>query len=84
MKKDIWNFDHGISEDLKTFLKMFNYFFSGEFGLTTKLTCRYGAQWNSGQVERFVRQKSHHIIVFQNYVLCPQNCASSNVKSIID
>jgi len=24
MKKDIWNFDHGISEDLKTFLRMFN------------------------------------------------------------
>jgi len=24
MKKDIWNFDHEILEDLKTFLRMFN------------------------------------------------------------
>jgi hypothetical protein len=41
--------------------------------LTTKLTCRYGAQRNSGQVQRLVRWRFafYHVGYYRVYFNCP-------------
>ena len=50
------------------------------YGITTKLTCRYGAQRNSGQVQQFVMQSA---IIILMYIIAHSNVKLNHRYSLI-